>query len=316
MIAVSRRQVWIVLAGGIALLGWGMVHAGIALDLAAGWGVLVVLAAALSLPLWLRPTTDRQARLSDALECAALFSLVSMVGALASYVVAGGSRGYTDGTLAAMDRAMGFDWIALYGWFADNPVAATIAKFAYLSIFVTPVMVMFALGLAGQAARARQFLAAFAVALAIALVCFHFFPARSALVGHLGERIGYMPAAGTQHIAVIEAARAGTLAPVDPTQLAGIITFPSFHAVMAMLFVWAAWPVRAIRWPIAVVNAAMIVATPIQGTHYLIDLIAGAGVALVSVAWLYTPLIVSRRRRRTVAGGTASARSEPEPVPG
>ena len=36
---------------------------------------------------------------------------------------------------------------------------------------------------------------------------------------------------------------------------------------------------RAARWPSAVINALMVAATPIDGSHYLIDVLAGVGVA-------------------------------------
>jgi membrane-associated phospholipid phosphatase len=59
----------------------------------------------------------------------------------------------------------------------------------------------------------------------------------------------------------------------------GIITFPSLHAALAVILIAAFWPVRAARWPSAVINALMVAATPIDGSHYLIDVLAGVGVA-------------------------------------
>lgn len=295
MIVVTRQHTWILLSASMAILAAGMFLTGITLDLIASWKILGILVAGISLPLWLKPSTDRQSRLIDALEQAAMFSLLSMIGALGSYCVVAGTVGYTDDTLAAMDGALGFDWIAQYRFLAAHRLIAALAKIAYVSIFVTPIMVMFGLGLSGKVERGRQFLMAFSIALMVTLIIFHFFPAQAALAHHLGDRVDYVPAVTTRHIAVIEAARAGTLPPVDPTQLAGIITFPSFHAVAAILFVWAAWPIRAIRWPFALLNGAMLLATPIQGAHYLVDIIGGAAVALLALTSLYIPTYRGRR---------------------
>jgi hypothetical protein len=78
--------------------------------------------------------------------------------------------------------------------------------------------------------------------------------------------------------------RAGTLRHLDLFGLAGIVTFPSFHAASAVLYAWALWPVRWIR-PIAVAaNGAMFASTPIDEGHYFSGLAAGVAVALVSIA--------------------------------
>jgi membrane-associated phospholipid phosphatase len=61
----------------------------------------------------------------------------------------------------------------------------------------------------------------------------------------------------------------------------GIITFPSFHAALGALFIVALWPVPVLRWISAVVNGLMIIATPIDGGHYFIDVLAGLGITIL-----------------------------------
>jgi hypothetical protein len=46
-----------------------------------------------------------------------------------------------------------------------------------------------------------------------------------------------------------------------------------------VVFIAAAWPVARLRWFIMPINATMLLATPVEGTHYLADMIAGALVA-------------------------------------
>ena len=62
-----------------------------------------------------------------------------------------------------------------------------------------------------------------------------------------------------------------------------MLTFPSFHAVSAVLYAWALWPVRWFKPANLFCNTAMIVATPAGGGNYLVDVIAGVAVAILSV---------------------------------
>jgi membrane-associated phospholipid phosphatase len=43
-------------------------------------------------------------------------------------------------------------------------------------------------------------------------------------------------------------------------------------------------PVKVVFWPVAAVDAIVLVATPIQGGHHLVDVIAGSGVAVLAIA--------------------------------
>jgi membrane-associated phospholipid phosphatase len=77
--------------------------------------------------------------------------------------------------------------------------------------------------------------------------------------------------------------RDGSLRVLDLMHLGGIVTFPSFHAGAAVIYVWALWPIRWARWIGLSSNSVMLVATPIGGGHFLADVIAGAGVAVMSI---------------------------------
>jgi hypothetical protein len=57
--------------------------------------------------------------------------------------------------------------------------------------------------------------------------------------------------------------------------LAGIVSFPSFHAASALLSMWALWPVWGIRSAMVGINALTIVAAPVIGAHYIIAMIGG-----------------------------------------
>lgn len=287
MVAISRPCLWLMIVMAMVATAIGMAVAGFSVDLMANPLLIAQGVIALSLPLWRKAPGQLEARLTTMFELIAMFTLLSILGALGTYIVAAGSSGYTDPALAAADIAMGFDWVAAYHFVAERPWLILASRAAYLSIFMSPVIVLAGLALGGRWDRGYQFLACFELALGLTLIAFHYFPARGAIDYHVGVDVAHMPAAGVGHIDVIEAARAGALGVVDPTRLFGIITFPSFHATTAVLLIWGAWPVRLLRWPMAALNVAMIVATPVEGGHYLIDVFGGIAIAGLAIAALH-----------------------------
>jgi membrane-associated phospholipid phosphatase len=96
----------------------------------------------------------------------------------------------------------------------------------------------------------------------------------------------------------IEALRAGTTHSVSLATLTGLIAFPSFHTSAAILMIWAAWPLAWLRLPVLAVNGAMLAATPVEGAHYLIDMIGGGALALFAIAM--TERLVSGRAKRAI----------------
>ena len=61
---------------------------------------------------------------------------------------------------------------------------------------------------------------------------------------------------------------------ISPHDTKGLIGFPSYHAVLALLVMWFARDIKFLRWPALVLNIAVLLATPVQGGHHLIDVLA------------------------------------------
>jgi membrane-associated phospholipid phosphatase len=71
--------------------------------------------------------------------------------------------------------------------------------------------------------------------------------------------------------------------------VAGVVCFPSFHAIWAVLCGYAFSGFRRyIRIPVYVLAALMFLSTVTTGWHYVIDVLAGLLVAVVS-------LLIARR---------------------
>jgi membrane-associated phospholipid phosphatase len=192
-----------------------------------------------------------------------------------------------DARLAAWDRAIGFDWLAYVRWADAQPALLRAMAFCYgnLTGYSCLLFLLLALG-RDPARRCRELIALF---MATALFCTSvgaLFPAVAAMAYYAPpaawfEHIG--PQTGTYHLAPLEALRTDPAHLFDLSLMPGLVTFPSFHTAMGVIAVYCARASRVLLAVMLVVNGLMIAATPVFGSHYGIDVIAGAAVALAAI---------------------------------
>jgi PAP2 superfamily protein len=213
--------------------------------------------------------------------------LILPLGMLLSFAAAASGAPFQDSLLLAADRAIGFDWIAYAAWVDQRPWLAASFRAAYVSFLVQPLPLIVLLAAAGQVRRLHLFTTAFMLCLLVTCLTFVFVPAVS-VYAHLHVPLGAFenikPVSTFQHLVFIEGMRAGTLSWIDPLKGAGLITFPSFHACGAVLLTWGFWGVRPARLPALLVNLTMLASTPIDGAHYLVDVIAGVFLGFGGIA--------------------------------
>ena len=65
--------------------------------------------------------------------------------------------------------------------------------------------------------------------------------------------------------------------------LKGIITFPAFHAASAILLTYPCRHCKPLFGAVRVINGLMLISIPTEGGHYLVDVIAGVLVAVLSI---------------------------------
>jgi len=229
------------------------------------------------------PRTEAQRIARDGAEYLGIFTLICLLGAIASYIVAATTSGWVDGTLHRLDTLIGFDWVAWYGAVAGRPWLQVFSRAAYGSIFVTPAVLLGYFAFTGNAAEARRFIATFWLAAVLTLILFWFMPAKGALDYLWHGPIPYMPMSELYQAEIIPLLRDATMRQVDLGAIRGLVGPPSFHSVCAVLFIAAAWRVRRLRVPLIPLNLAMALAIPVEGTHYLMDMILGAVVAIVAL---------------------------------
>jgi len=247
----------------------------------------------------------RAAWLVEAIEAIALLALIGMLGAVSSYVVLWHAGPLADPLLDQLDHSLGFDWVQVRKTVAMRPWAMELLERAYRACFWLPSAAILLLCASGRTARVHRLLSTFGLTILLGLPLFYLLPAAAAF-----DFYAYAPLPpNAEHYGrLIAALHAHRLHAIDLNDLGGIISFPSFHAIMALLFAWALWPIRYLR-PLALpTNAAMWLAAIPIGGHYLVDVIGGSLVAIAALLLTRTSAARASARPQASAAGLAVQR--------
>jgi hypothetical protein len=168
-----------------------------------------------------------------------------------------------DTGLAALDAALGFDWPS---WLRLTRPVTPVLDLAYVSLFPQGAASVVLFALVGRSRRTAEMLAVGLVAALLTTAIAAVFPAEGAAV----------------HFGLLDRARA-SLIPDLAGLRDGIVTFPSFHTALGVIFAYAH---RGIRWvsPASLaLNTLLVISVPSVGSHYLVDVIAGIAVATAAI---------------------------------
>jgi len=197
--------------------------------------------------------------------------MFSYAGAVLTYVTtaASASRPLSDDLLARADLALGFDWFAWFAFVNGHPWLKVPLALAYGSI---PLQLMLLFGYMAfkDPRRANEFL------LATMLSAILLAPIMAALPA-VAHTISAIEPWRDDTLAL----RAHTLKQIGAVE--GIVTFPSFHTTLAVLFTNT---VRGRRWfrAVLILNALMIASVFSEGAHYFVDVLGGLALAVVAIA--------------------------------
>jgi membrane-associated phospholipid phosphatase len=286
--ASSDRVGWLVIAAILAAIGAAELNAPLAIVPASLTGLALACAALTAVACFYRTVRPRE---ELAISCIALVQalLFSAAGSILSYLLARRGGAPWDSTLQAWDGAIGFDWLAYVRFVDAQAAVATVLRLAYASLIPQVIVIILALGFRGRFDQLRSFVLAAMLSGLAAILLSPLFPAFGYYV-HLGIGAGELrhvdPWAGYVHVADLTALRSGHMAALDLATMQGIITFPSYHAALATVTAWGFWNSRLkiVGWGGSSVALLTIVATPVDGGHYLVDVIAGVALALASIA--------------------------------
>lgn len=215
-----------------------------------------------------------------------------------------------DNALAAIDNALGFDWPAMMAWAAAHPVTDAVFQLAYVSVLPQIAIVISYIAWRGREEQIYGF--CFALIFG-AVICIGLWTAAPSF----GAFSVYdLPPSVSAHLALALDGRYGhqlveMLANgpgyISPHASKGLIGFPSFHAVMALFVVWYARTLPGVRCIALALNTVVLVATPIQGGHHVIDVVAGFAVAAVAIVLAGRTMGILTRARAHVSAAPQAA---------
>ncbi|MBV8799649.1 MAG: phosphatase PAP2 family protein [Alphaproteobacteria bacterium] len=191
-----------------------------------------------------------------------------------------------DAPLAAIDRAVGFDWPGVMAYMALHPFLDLVLQWCYNSVLPQIALVVLTLGWAGQTASIFRFCLSVAIGAGVTVFLWTLYPSFGAF------SVYHLPAAIASHLDLaLDGKYANDLVHllhdgpglISPRSARGLIGFPSFHGALAMLTTYYGARVRHLKWPLLCLNACVLVATPIQGGHHLVDVLGGIGVAAAAI---------------------------------
>jgi hypothetical protein len=240
----------------------------------------------------------RDSRVPFVLGSTAQLVLITTLMTPLTYIAASAGLPMQDAKLAYLDRMLGLDWQAYFNFLYDRPALLPYEFLGYTMIVWPMFAIPIVLGAARRYRRLQQFTLACALTLIVTAVI-------SALVPAIGtyyqygiqfDLVKFNPGGYLVQLHDLPLVRDGSLRVLDIMKLGGIITFPSFHAAAAVLFLWALWSVWWMRPLALIANVGMLLVTPMGGGHYFVDVFAGMGAAVLAIAaarvigeWLMLP---------------------------
>ncbi|HSZ10780.1 MAG TPA: phosphatase PAP2 family protein [Rhizomicrobium sp.] len=248
-------------------------------------------------------------RLTAMLFGAAFLTAFSNAASVLNYLLLTVAGKRIDGTLAQIDRMIGVDWPAMIAWAGDHRAINMVLFTVYACVLPEVALLLPLLGWRSSTEKIYSFCFAIVLATVVTMGFWTFFPSFGAMV------VYDLPHALLAHTPLqLDKNYANDLLRllangpgfITPKDLKGLIGFPSFHAVLALLVTWYARDLKYVRWPIIALNSLVLIATPFQGGHHVIDVVAGFAVAALAIIAAdkfaaFAALAGTRNRSRRIA---------------
>jgi len=233
------------------------------------------------------------------------FLIVAFVGIrLLNYLTMALALPLADERLASWDRLLGLDWYGYALRLGQYPDLLRYIQIPYLFTIQSVALIFMGLTLFGKIERAKELVTLLFLGALVTISVSGFFPATAAMVHYMDDplRALYGSNVGVYHMATFNYLREAQHIGLSFADLPGLATFPSFHTMCGLLVAYALRDHVLTLLAGCIWTGAMLMATPIYGGHYFIDIIAGAAViatlaaayASAGVSWLI-PERISRQ---------------------
>lgn len=185
-----------------------------------------------------------------------------------------------DPLLVKMDRFMGINTPALMTWTHNHPRIHHLFVNAYYSLLIELMGTLLILTVFSARKPLTIFYLAQLSTILIGALIYYFFPT--------------MAPSGVFHCPYFTATQKDTslrfyelhhFLKVTVTENCGLIAFPSFHVVWAILLTNCYRDIKILFYPVAIWNTVIIISTVFLGWHYFVDVIGGAVLAIAGIVF-------------------------------
>lgn len=247
-----------------------------------------------------------------ALASLGLMLCASMVAGIIAHVGLRFRRPFIDASLVRADAALHVDTMQWVHTLAGPPWVAGLLGAAYNSAVPAVLLTGAALAALGNASRVWELIYGYVAAILACALIHAAWPAVGniayhALPGSALSITGLPGDAGIFHLAAVRYYYAGDAGRIILALFKGVVTFPSFHTVMALLVAFALRGYGVVSLLAGLWAAAVIVSTIPVGGHYVVDLLGGAALWMGLVALVWLPLRKRSPRSSSLADHPLSA---------
>jgi hypothetical protein len=195
-----------------------------------------------------------------------------------TYAAASTALPLQDASFAALDASLGFDWLAWATYVEQHPLLDRAFALVYPTIFPQVLAAIIYFSVKMRPDRNDELWWTAALSLVVTTVGFALLPGLGAGIHfdkmavpmrtYLPDLLNLRDSASVHHFSLLE--------------MQGLITMPSYHAVLAVIIPIALRGLPTLFWGALLLNGFMLFSLPSEGSHYLCDIVAGVLVALAS----------------------------------
>ncbi len=240
-----------------------------------GWPTITIGASALGCIGLFYGLTGRSVRVADAAHYLGLWVAFSVTGAVFTYLAAALRLPLYDTAFTSMDAALGFDWPSWTRLVDAHPLMKGLLTVAYASLWPQTVGSILYFAYTGRRDRNADLFWTALASLAITSLVWAIFPALGPFV-HVQHR-------EPDYARAVLALRDGTVSTLSLQAIEGVVVMPSFHTALSVAYVYAHRPPARSFIVAVIVNVLMLLSIPSEGGHYLVDMVGGFAVAILSI---------------------------------
>lgn len=227
-------------------------------------------------------------------------AITCFCGILAAYAAQRFALPLWDHRLEQADLALGVNWLDFVRWVDDRPMVHLVLMLAYRTMSAQIALPVIVLAFFASSDDVKKYLLSFVIALSVTITISSLMPAAGPIAQidlSSFQVMRFTGATPVDHLTLLRSA-----GPVEISDgLAGIATFPSFHATVAVLVPLTLRRYRALFLALVVLDAAMLISTITEGAHYAVDILGGTCITFLAYGLANRIVDAGERRRLALA---------------